>query len=163
MVSSAGDCWSVYHLVQLWKHLLWISKKLTVNQRKINLLKVEIKISDCNEKSKECTQCRQRKPSQPADKICESLPTIVISEKPMPMTTANDSEKPPKNYSTTDSTDYIGNFIGQIGRWQLRTIFLIYLTKIPASWFMSCVSFYFSQRKYVNFISYSFLFHIFFL
>lgn len=39
-----------------------------------------------------------------------------------------------------DSTDFIGNFLGPIGKWQLRTIFLIYLVKIPSSWFMSCVS-----------------------
>ncbi|CRL01672.1 CLUMA_CG014891, isoform A [Clunio marinus] len=40
-----------------------------------------------------------------------------------------------------DNTDYIGNFLGPIGKWQLRTIFLIYLTKIPSSWFMSCIIF----------------------
>lgn len=40
-----------------------------------------------------------------------------------------------------DSTDFIGNFLGPIGKWQLRTILLIYLTKIPSSWFMSCVIF----------------------
>jgi hypothetical protein len=37
--------------------------------------------------------------------------------------------------------DYIGNFLGAFGRWQLRTILLIYLCKIPSSWFMSCVIF----------------------
>lgn len=111
-----------------------------LNFVKLLLLKVEIKISDCNEKPKsECTQCRQRKPSQSADKIDEHLPPLV-SEKPMPMN--NECEKPPKSFtsSSADSTDYIGNFIGPIGKWQLRTIFLIYLTKIPASWFMACVS-----------------------
>ena len=40
-----------------------------------------------------------------------------------------------------ETTDYIGNFLGAFGRWQLRTILLIYLTKIPSSWFMSCVIF----------------------
>lgn len=40
-----------------------------------------------------------------------------------------------------ESTDFIGNFLGPIGKWQLRTILLIYLTKIPSSWFMSCVIF----------------------
>lgn len=39
-----------------------------------------------------------------------------------------------------DQTDFIGNFLGPIGKWQIKVIFLIYLTKIPSSWFMSCVS-----------------------
>lgn len=37
--------------------------------------------------------------------------------------------------------DYVGNFLGSFGKWQLRTILLIYLCKIPSSWFMSCVIF----------------------
>jgi hypothetical protein len=40
-----------------------------------------------------------------------------------------------------ESLDYVGNFLGAFGRWQLRTILLIYLCKIPSSWFMSCVIF----------------------
>jgi hypothetical protein len=40
-----------------------------------------------------------------------------------------------------ETPDYIGNFLGAFGRWQLRTILLIYLTKLPSSWFMSCVIF----------------------
>lgn len=37
--------------------------------------------------------------------------------------------------------DFIGNFLGPIGKWQIRTIFLIFLTKIPSSWFMACLIF----------------------
>ena len=40
-----------------------------------------------------------------------------------------------------ETVDYVGNFLGAFGRWQLRTILLIYLCKIPSSWFMSCVIF----------------------
>lgn len=46
---------------------------------------------------------------------------------------------PPSSQAT--STDFIGNFLGPIGKWQIRTIFLIYLTKIPSSWFMACLIF----------------------
>lgn len=45
------------------------------------------------------------------------------------------------NIETHEVPDYIGNFLGAFGRWQLRTILLIYLCKIPSSWFMSCVIF----------------------
>lgn len=41
----------------------------------------------------------------------------------------------------SQSSDFIGNFLGPFGKFQLRTILLIYLTKIPSSWFMSCVIF----------------------
>lgn len=47
----------------------------------------------------------------------------------------NNSEK------AHSTTDFIGNFLGPFGKFQLRTILLIYLTKIPSSWFMSCVIF----------------------
>jgi hypothetical protein len=47
---------------------------------------------------------------------------------------AEDTEK-------IETTDYVGRFLGAFGKWQLRTILLIYLTKIPSSWFMSCVIF----------------------
>lgn len=46
-----------------------------------------------------------------------------------------------ENTETVETTDYVGNFLGAFGKWQLRTILLIYLTKIPSSWFMSCVIF----------------------
>ncbi|XP_037924364.1 solute carrier family 22 member 7-like [Hermetia illucens] len=35
--------------------------------------------------------------------------------------------------------DVIGQVNGNFGRWQLRTIILIFLCKIPSSWFMACV------------------------
>lgn len=43
--------------------------------------------------------------------------------------------------SPTPSTDFIGEFLGPIGKFQIRTIFLVYLTKIPSSWFMACLIF----------------------
>lgn len=40
-----------------------------------------------------------------------------------------------------DKVDIIGRITGKFGRWQLRSVFLIYLTKIPSSWFMACIIF----------------------
>lgn len=36
-------------------------------------------------------------------------------------------------------TDIIGQITGDFGKWQLRTVFFIFLTKIPSSWFMACI------------------------
>lgn len=35
----------------------------------------------------------------------------------------------------------IGKVCGPIGKWQVRTILLIFLVKIPSSWFMACLIF----------------------
>lgn len=37
--------------------------------------------------------------------------------------------------------DIIRKILGCGGKWQLRIIFLVYLVKIPSSWFMACVIF----------------------
>lgn len=39
------------------------------------------------------------------------------------------------------NVDIIHRILGNGGRWQLRAILLIYLVKIPSSWFMACVIF----------------------
>lgn len=36
------------------------------------------------------------------------------------------------------SKDIIGDVLGQFGNFQLRAILLIFLVKIPCSWFMAC-------------------------
>lgn len=38
-----------------------------------------------------------------------------------------------------DKTDIIGQINGQFGKWQLKTVLLIFLCKIPSSWFMACI------------------------
>ena len=38
-------------------------------------------------------------------------------------------------------TDVVGEFLGPFGKFQLRSTLLIFLVKIPSSWFMACVSF----------------------
>lgn len=37
--------------------------------------------------------------------------------------------------------DLIGSILGDFGIWQLRTVLIIFLCKIPASWFMACIIF----------------------
>ncbi|XP_030374388.1 solute carrier family 22 member 7 [Scaptodrosophila lebanonensis] len=39
------------------------------------------------------------------------------------------------------TSDIIGDVVGNFGIWQLRTILIIFLCKIPASWFMACIMF----------------------
>jgi hypothetical protein len=36
--------------------------------------------------------------------------------------------------------DIVGSFLGDFGKWQLRTTLIVFLVKIPAAWFMACVS-----------------------
>lgn len=38
-----------------------------------------------------------------------------------------------------ESKDVIGQCMGDFGKWQLRTILIIFLCKIPTSWFMAVV------------------------
>ncbi|EDW83347.1 uncharacterized protein Dwil_GK22802 [Drosophila willistoni] len=42
---------------------------------------------------------------------------------------------------TPSSTDIIGDVVGDFGIWQLRTILILFLCKIPAAWFMACIIF----------------------
>lgn len=38
-----------------------------------------------------------------------------------------------------EKVDLVSRINGNFGRWQLRTVLLIFLTKIPSSWFMACI------------------------
>lgn len=42
---------------------------------------------------------------------------------------------------TMNSKDVIGRSVGDWGRWQFRAVLLIFLCKIPSSWFMACIIF----------------------
>lgn len=46
-----------------------------------------------------------------------------------------------KKNKMAQKTDIVSEILGPCGKWQLKAIFLIYLTKIPSSWFMACVIF----------------------
>lgn len=41
----------------------------------------------------------------------------------------------------TKTNDIVSEIIGDWGPWQFRTVFLIYLCKIPAAWFMAVIIF----------------------
>lgn len=41
----------------------------------------------------------------------------------------------------TKNVDIVSEIIGDWGRWQFRTVILIYLCKIPSAWFMACIIF----------------------
>lgn len=38
-----------------------------------------------------------------------------------------------------EKIDIVGHINGEFGRWQMRTVLLIFLCKIPSSWFMACI------------------------
>lgn len=40
-----------------------------------------------------------------------------------------------------EKIDIIGQVNGNFGKWQLRTVLLIFLCKIPSAWFMACLIF----------------------
>lgn len=40
-----------------------------------------------------------------------------------------------------EKVDIIGQVNGNFGKWQLRTVLLIFLCKIPSAWFMACLIF----------------------
>jgi hypothetical protein len=41
----------------------------------------------------------------------------------------------------SEKNDPIGAAVGEFGKWQLRAVLLIFLCKIPSSWFMACILF----------------------
>lgn len=47
--------------------------------------------------------------------------------------------------------DVISQVIGGWGRWQLRTVLLIYLCKIPSAWFMACIIYTAPTPRYGEF------------
>ncbi|XP_005188240.1 organic cation transporter-like protein isoform X2 [Musca domestica] len=50
--------------------------------------------------------------------------------------------KAPRQSCKMDTkVDAVGRVTGEWGRWQLRTVLLIFLCKIPSSWFMACIIF----------------------
>ncbi|KAH8312546.1 hypothetical protein KR044_011354, partial [Drosophila immigrans] len=46
-------------------------------------------------------------------------------------------EQPPESHAD----DIIAQILGKFGIWQLRTVLIIFLCKIPAAWFMACIIF----------------------
>lgn len=112
--------------------------------------------SDKDKQQQDCCNCRHRKPSH-LEKFEDHLKELsYVNEKAGVKNSSDEKQKPSAQKTQqqlkgmVDQTDFIGNFLGPIGKWQLRTIFLIYLTKIPSSWFMSCVSLKFIRKPMVS-------------
>ncbi|XP_030373750.1 solute carrier family 22 member 4 [Scaptodrosophila lebanonensis] len=52
-----------------------------------------------------------------------------------------EGKAPKPNTKMQSKVDAVGQITGQWGKWQLRTVLLIFLCKIPSSWFMACIIF----------------------
>ncbi|XP_017471462.1 PREDICTED: solute carrier family 22 member 3 [Rhagoletis zephyria] len=52
-----------------------------------------------------------------------------------------EGERPPQSTKMKTKVDAVGRITGEWGRWQLRAVLLIFLCKIPSSWFMACIIF----------------------
>ena len=57
----------------------------------------------------------------------------------------------PANEKNQIDDDVITQVVGNFGRWQLRTILLIFLCKLPSSWFMACVIYTAPTPKIANY------------
>ncbi|XP_055905941.1 solute carrier family 22 member 13 [Eupeodes corollae] len=58
----------------------------------------------------------------------------------MPSYSVNNANKSPTAIPKA-GPDLIGSILGNFGIWQIRTVLIIFLCKIPASWFMACIIF----------------------
>ncbi|XP_016997561.2 solute carrier family 22 member 4 isoform X1 [Drosophila takahashii] len=52
-----------------------------------------------------------------------------------------EGKAPRPNTKMQTKVDAVGRITGPWGKWQLRTVLLIFLCKIPSSWFMACIIF----------------------
>ncbi|XP_037729777.1 solute carrier family 22 member 3 isoform X2 [Drosophila subpulchrella] len=52
-----------------------------------------------------------------------------------------EGKAPKPNTKMQTKVDAVGRITGPWGKWQLRTVLLIFLCKIPSSWFMACIIF----------------------
>ncbi|TDG46627.1 hypothetical protein AWZ03_006939 [Drosophila navojoa] len=52
-----------------------------------------------------------------------------------------EGKQPKPNTKMQSKVDAVGQITGHWGKWQLRTVLLIFLCKIPSSWFMACIIF----------------------
>lgn len=52
-----------------------------------------------------------------------------------------EGKQPKPNTKMQSKVDAVGHITGHWGKWQLRTVLLIFLCKIPSSWFMACIIF----------------------
>ncbi|XP_077290563.1 organic cation transporter-like protein isoform X2 [Arctopsyche grandis] len=75
---------------------------------------------------------------------CSKLEPLLISSKtPQAIIKEMDNKIQPteENIPSTSTNDICSELMGNWGRWQFRTVSIIFLTKIPAAWFMACIIF----------------------
>ncbi|KAH8278447.1 hypothetical protein KR018_003394 [Drosophila ironensis] len=72
-------------------------------------------------------------------------PVQALRGSPHTISTASSEDEPSKRIPAAPApppgTDVIGEVVGDFGIWQLRTILILFLCKIPAAWFMACIIF----------------------
>lgn len=125
-------------------------------------MKVEINspaVCDSEKVKRECN-CRQRKQSLAPSTIHENDEVQwnndkFVNEKPKVVPEYSehnscDAQHQKKSCEMPDSSDVIGNVLGPFGKFQLRTILLIFLVKIPSSWFMACKSLSVSHNESIS-------------
>ncbi|KAH8369120.1 hypothetical protein KR009_002012 [Drosophila setifemur] len=69
-------------------------------------------------------------------------PSSQLSHRSVIREIENDSNRrSPPPAAPPMGSDVIGDVVGDFGIWQLRTILILFLCKIPAAWFMACIIF----------------------
>lgn len=76
---------------------------------------------------RQCKSSEKSTDDQPVEKLISSEDDV---SEPL-----NESDK------KMEKIDIISRINGNFGKWQLRTVLLIFLCKIPSSWFMACIIF----------------------
>lgn len=86
-------------------------------------------------------ECRLNSDPEPSSSIqcCSSDKNI---EAHLPAINSNTTASADdRNENKMDDVDVIGRINGNFGKWQFRTVLLIFLCKIPSAWFMACIIF----------------------
>ncbi|XP_059610465.1 organic cation transporter protein isoform X1 [Phlebotomus argentipes] len=83
------------------------------------------------------TQCRDTIDFEPV----APAPSHNIPYHPRRKSLIDEIDVPTENVDMVDKVDIIGKVVGDWGCFQLRTVLLIFLCKIPSAWFMSCIIF----------------------
>lgn len=78
-------------------------------------------------------------PTTSSSTKCSTKPTSVDPKHSL--TAANNPNTIEVVDDKMEKVDIIGRINGDFGKWQMRTVLLIFLCKIPSAWFMACIIF----------------------
>lgn len=85
---------------------------------------------------------RSKSPERPINFNKHYHQTDLLSQTPPPSPTSTSKfGQLITDYRRMEKVDIIQRINGEFGRWQLRAVLLIFLCKIPSSWFMACIIF----------------------